>query len=77
MKQSLRITYDESDYNYQIVNETPITNTTLELQIKIEGTEITLVRDQRKIWITKEEVSSLDPGLLQAIGRTVSLRFRL
>ncbi|WP_423149161.1 hypothetical protein [Rubrolithibacter danxiaensis] len=77
MKQLLRITYDESDYTYQILNEMPINNTTTEIHISMKGEQYSLIRDDNRKWISKETDNKLDPGLIQAIGRTVALRYRL
>ncbi len=76
MRQQLRITYDEADYTYHIDNEAPINHATRELIINIRGEKLILVKDPRRIWIQKEGHIDLDPGLVQAIGRTVSLRYR-
>jgi len=73
----LRITFNDTDYAYQIVNSKLIDRDTTELEIILNGETIGLQRDQTKGWIQKDNNSSLDPGLIQALGRSVSLRLRM
>lgn len=77
MKQLFRVTYDESDYTYQIVNETPINHSTSEFQILIEGEKYVLIKDSKKFWVDKDGNTRLDPYVLNAIGRSISLRYRM
>jgi hypothetical protein len=77
MKQVLRITYEETDYSYQVINETPINSTTSEIHVLLEGEKYVLVKNNSKMWVAKEVAASIDSSLLHAIGRTVSLRYRM
>lgn len=73
----LRITYKDKDYVYEIVNNTSITKNTTELDIQLNGEKITLQKDDRKVWVQKEGNLQIDPEFAQALGRSVSLRFRM
>lgn len=73
----LRITFNDNDYVYQIVNSKLIDQNTTELEILLNGEKIDLIKDSRKVWILKDDNQSLDPELVQALGRSVSLRLRM
>jgi hypothetical protein len=72
----LRITYKDTDYVYQI-NTSPINGTTTELEILLDGEKIELFKDEKRAWIQKVGEKLIDPELAQALGRSVSLRFRM
>lgn len=72
----LRITYNDTDHVYQI-NTTPINKTTQELEILLNGETINLQKDSRGAWVQMGEGPLIDPELAQALGRSVSLRFRM
>ncbi|HTI57903.1 hypothetical protein [Mucilaginibacter sp.] len=73
----LRITFNDTDYAYQIVNSKLIDRDTTELELILNGETIELHRDQNKGWIQKDSNSSVNPDLIQALGRSVSLRLRM
>ncbi len=73
----LRITFDDKDYIYQILNTNLIDKHTTELELIFNGEKLQLVMDERKTWIQKDNVTSIDPNLVQALGRSVSLRLRM
>jgi hypothetical protein len=72
----LRITYNDTDHVYQI-NTSPINKATEEIEILLNGEKITLQKDARNVWIQKGDGELIDPELAQALGRSVSLRFRM
>lgn len=72
----LRITFNDKDYVYQIVNSNLINQNTTELELLLNGEKLLLVKD-KTIWIQKEGDQQLDPNLIQALGRSVSLRLRM
>ncbi|GAB3925146.1 hypothetical protein [Mucilaginibacter myungsuensis] len=74
---NLRITFDDQDYVYQIVNSKLIDQYTTELEILLNGEKIELIKDARKVWIQKNGDKTLNPDLVQALGRSVSLRLRM
>jgi hypothetical protein len=73
----MRITYNDKDYVYYINNSSSINKTTTELQIVLDDNTIDLVKDDRKVWVQKNGEPALDPEFIQALGRSVSLRFRM
>ena len=77
MKQLYRITYEESDYTYEIVNGKSINPSTTEIQILMDGESFILTKDTRKVWVDKDGNQSVQPEVLNAIGRTISLRYRI
>jgi hypothetical protein len=72
----MRITYNDKDYVYHINNSSAINKATTELQIVLNGETIDLVKDDRKVWVQKGG-NPIDPEFVQALGRSVSLRFRM
>jgi uncharacterized protein HemY len=73
----LRITFNDTDYAYQIINSKLIDQNTTELELMLEGEKIELQKDQNRVWIQKDGSSPVDPELVQALGRSVSLRLRM
>ena len=76
MGMPLRITFNDKDYNFQVVNTEPITKTTVEIPIILNGETVNLVKGV-KGWNLKAETENIDLYLIQAIGRAIELRFRL
>jgi hypothetical protein len=76
MGQVLRITFNNIDYNYQILNTRPVSKETQEIQILLEGTTQTLVRNGNQ-WLPKETDETVVPDLVVAIGRALGLRYRI
>lgn len=78
MGQPLRITFNNSDHVFQINNQTPINKATVEFEISVEGKTLTLVRDTENCWMPKEAIQEdIDEELIQAIGKTIALRYRI
>jgi len=73
----LRITFKDKDYVYQIIDSKLINQHTTELDILLNGDKIELIKDDKRVWIQKEGATALDPELVQALGRSVSLRMRM
>jgi hypothetical protein len=73
----MRITFDDKDYIYQILNTNLINKHTTELEIIFNGEKVELVMDDKKTWVQKDQSNSIDPNLVQALGRSVSLRLRM
>ena len=73
----MRITYNDKDYVYYINNSSSIDKSTTELQIVLNEKVIDIVKDERKIWVQKSGDPVFDPEFIQALGRSVSLRFRM
>ncbi|MCR8561369.1 hypothetical protein KXD93_27195 [Mucilaginibacter sp. BJC16-A38] len=73
----LRITYNEQDYIYQIIDSKIINQYTTELQLVVNGEKVELIKNDKRVWVQKDAEKSLDPELVQALGRSVSLRMRM
>lgn len=73
----MRITYKDTDYVYEILNSSAINKETTELHIIFDRREMVLVKDEKNVWVQREGEFNIEPDLAQALGRSVSLRFRM
>lgn len=73
----LRMTFNDADYVYEIINSRLTDHQTTELELVLEGEKVELLRDKNMVWTQKDGDSSFDPGLIQALGRSASLRLRV
>ena len=51
----LRITFNDKDFVYQIINSKLINQNTTELEILLNGEKVELVKDSKMVWIQKNE----------------------
>jgi hypothetical protein len=73
----LRITFKDKDYVYQIVDSKHINHKLTEIDLLLNGEPIALLRDIDLIWKLKIDSQDIDSELVQALGRSVSLRLRM
>jgi hypothetical protein len=73
----LRITFNDKDYVYQIINSKLINQNTTELDLLLNNEKVALIKDNKNIWVQKEGNELIDPELAQALGRSISLRLRM
>jgi hypothetical protein len=73
----MRITYKDTDYVYEIIDGAAINKETTVLKIVLNGQSITLSKDISKIWIQQDGDVTIEPDFAQALGRSVSLRYRM
>jgi len=73
----MRITYNDTDYVYEIINGAGINKETTELKIVLNGQAITLLKDNSKAWVQQDGEVTIEPDFAQALGRSVSLRYRM
>ena len=73
----LRITFKDTDYAYQIINSKLIDHNTTEFELLLNGEKIALERDKSLGWVQKDGSATVNPELIQALGRSVSLRLRM
>jgi hypothetical protein len=73
----LRITFKDTDYIYQIVDSKLIDKNTTEIELILAGEKIELIRDVKLVWKLKRSDNAIDAELIQALGRSVSLRLRM
>ncbi len=68
MGQVLRITFDQIDYSFQILNSKPISKTDQEIQILLNGVTTTLIKDDSG-WHPKAAGDFERPDWLRPSGR--------
>jgi len=73
----MRITYNEKDYVYEIVDGASINKDTRDIKVILDGKEISLHKNENKIWVVKESEINISPDFAQSIGRSISLRYRM
>ncbi|MES2807167.1 MAG: hypothetical protein V4619_00990 [Bacteroidota bacterium] len=73
----MRITFDDIDYTYQILNTNQINKHTTELELIFNGEKLDLMLDEKRNWVQKSDDKSVNPELVKALGRSVSLRLRM
>ena len=73
---TLRMTFNDKDYNYQIINSKQIDRGATEFSLTLNGETVEIIKSSKNTWVQKNG-GSLDPELIQALGRSVSLRLRL
>ena len=76
MGQVLRITFNNTDYTFQILNTRPVSRETEEIQILLNGTTQTLVCMDRN-WVPKAGDGEISQDLATAIGKMIALRYRI
>jgi hypothetical protein len=77
MELPLRITFGDIDYFYQIIDSKLINHNTTEIDLLLNGERVELIRDIKLVWKQKDGHEGLDKELVQALGRSVSLRLRM
>ncbi|WP_377118038.1 hypothetical protein [Mucilaginibacter litoreus] len=70
------MTFNEQDYVYQIINSNLINKNTTELELMLNGEKVILAKENA-VWKLKDGDLQLDADLIQALGRSVSLRLRM
>jgi hypothetical protein len=73
----LRITFNDVDYVYEIIDSKQINKNSTEIALLLNAEKIELTKDFKNCWVQKEGKSSIDPEFAEALGRSVSLRLRL
>ena len=73
----LRITFKDNDYIYQIIDSKQINHNTTEIQLLLNGEKLGIVRDIKLVWTQKDGLNNIDSELVQALGRSISLRLRM
>jgi hypothetical protein len=74
---ALRLTFQEKDYVFEIVSASTITKATTDLSLIFNGEKVSLLKDDKGVWKQGDGTISLEPELMHALGRSVSLRFRI
>jgi hypothetical protein len=71
------MTYNDTDYAYQIINSRLINQYTTELELMLDGEKLELQKEKSGAWTLKHQDNTIDPKLVQALVRSVSLRLRV
>ena len=74
---NLRLTFQEKDYVFEIVDANSITKVSTDLTLIFNGERVSLLKDEKGIWRQDGGSIVLEPELMHALGRSVSLRFRI
>jgi hypothetical protein len=76
MGQLLRITFGSKDYSFQLFNEKSIGKETTQIQLLLEERSFTLLKKDGQ-WFALETTEDLEEGLMNAICKNISLRYRI
>lgn len=76
MSQVFTITLGGANFHFQLIRLNQI-DRTVESQILLQGTTVTLLKKGQSGWSQKESGSPILKELVQAIGNTISLRYRI
>jgi hypothetical protein len=76
MGQTFTISVAGSKFHFQLIKLNQV-DRTIESQILLQGTTVTLCKKGQSGWSQKESSSPILKELVQAIGATISLRYRI
>lgn len=76
MGQTFTISLAGVKFHFQLIKLNQV-DRTIESQILLQGTTVTLCKDGQGSWSQKEASSPIIKELVQAIGNTISLRYRI
>lgn len=76
MGQTFTINLAGAKFHFQLIKLNQI-DRTVESQILLQGTTVTLCKNGQSGWTQKETSSPIIKELIQAIGNTISLRYRI
>jgi hypothetical protein len=76
MSLPMRITFENRDYTYSVLTKN-INKDSVEFKIILQGKELTLLRSPNKEWECPELAEHDNVNLLRAIGKSITLRYRL
>lgn len=73
----MRITYQDTDHVFEVVDGKSINKYTTEFSILFNGDQFMLAKNEKNIWILASGQTNLSADFVLAIGRSVSLRYRM
>jgi hypothetical protein len=76
MGQVLRLTHNNRDHNFEVLNTEPLSAETTEIPVLLDGQTFVLVRDGGK-WLPREGTPGDHIDMVSAIGKTIALRYRI
>ena len=72
----LRITFDNVDHVYRVLNTERIDHKTTVLELMLDDNKLVIEKNDKNCWVQKEG-DPCPPGLVESLGRSVSLRMRM
>lgn len=76
MKLPFRITFDNKDHVYHILNPERIDHKTTQLELMLDGNKLTIEKNDKNCWVQKDGEPCAS-ALVESLGRSVSLRMRM
>ena len=77
MGQIFTISLGGSEFHFQLIKLNQVNRGVVESQILLQGTTVTLCKDYERGWVQKEDSNPIVKELVQAIGNSISLRYRI
>ena len=71
-----RITFDNKDHVYHVLNTDRIDHKTTQLELLLDGNKMIIEKNDKNCWVQKDG-ETCPPGLVESLGRSVSLRMRM
>jgi hypothetical protein len=71
-----RITFDNKDHVYHVLNTDRVDHKTTQLELMLDGNKLVIEKNDKNCWVQKEG-DACAPGLVESLGRSVSLRMRM
>jgi hypothetical protein len=72
----MRMTHNQKDYMYQLNEGTVINKQSTEISVTLNGKSMILKKTANMTWMLTED-ENLEAGFAHALGRLISLRYRL
>jgi|GEM_PF-693401 len=76
MKQALNLTFNDLDYNFQVIKFPTVSSSCIEVQVLLNHVTRTLVKSTAT-WRLKGNDNADDQELIEAIGQLIDQRYRL
>ncbi|WP_078345669.1 hypothetical protein [Mucilaginibacter pedocola] len=76
MGQSLRLTFENNDHTFRILNAEPLTRETKTIHLLLDGRPLNIVKE-RDLWSVETSVAGVSEELADAIVKNIKLRFRI
>lgn len=74
---ALRLTFQQRDYVFEIESVSALSKASTDLKLIFNGDKVSLIKDKNGIWKQETGHTELEPELMNALGRSISLRFRI
>jgi hypothetical protein len=74
---ALRLTFQQRDYVFEVESASALGKATTDLNLIFNGDKVSLIKDKNGILKQETGHTVLEPELTNALGRSISLRFRI